>query len=392
MTKVTDSCIGDLQSSGSNKHTRDHIDCPVCSQALAVKYQNVSSHLSFSEAFDLWISSKIIRTEGIASNARYISSRAERDLRQYARALEKFFGKMPLEKIHLGHLREYHRARAVCDKSAGNWDNRAGANLIRKEMQTLIRVMKAAGVWTPFLEENFGQLQPVENDIPQALTPDQQHTWLHVAASRIEWQVVYWYSLAAFQTTAATNEMRGFRLGDIHLAQRIVQVRSEGAKNKFRIRTIPLESKEVNWAFERLVERACRLGADGPHCYLFPRHITRDRYDASAPMSVWGLRKSWDAVRQATGLHNFTPYDTRHTAITRMAEAGVPIQVIMSYAGHMSPKMQQHYTQISEMAKRYWGRAVWGGSRMLNNTGPQFEPPRFGPQPAHSWTEAVNWR
>jgi hypothetical protein len=33
--------------------------------------------------------------------------------------------------------------------------------------------------------------------------------------------------------------------------------------------------------------------------------------------------------------------------------------VIMSFAGHMTMRMQQHYTTISLMAKRQWARSAW---------------------------------
>jgi hypothetical protein len=114
-----------------------------------------------------------------------------------------------------------------------------------------------------------------------------------------------------------------------------------------------------------LIDRAKELGANGPHCYLFPFHVTQGHYDALRPMSVWGLRLAWDEARRESGLPWLRVYDLRHTAITRMAEAGVPIQVIMSFAGHISPRMQQHYTGISMEAKRRWAAVAWSsGSGM----------------------------
>ena len=119
------------------------------------------------------------------------------------------------------------------------------------------------------------------------------------------------------------------------------------------------ELEEVVWALERLLERARSLGSGAPHHYLFPIQETKTHYDPLRPMSDSGLKKRWNAVRQAAGLDWLRPYDLRHTAITRMAEAGTPIQVIMSFAGHMTLRMQQHYTTISLMAKRKWARATW---------------------------------
>jgi integrase len=139
----------------------------------------------------------------------------------------------------------------------------------------------------------------------------------------------------------------------------MITIRDEGAKNKYRKRTIPLESSEVIWAFERLLERAASYGSASPHHYLFPFRESPKRYNPLKPMSDSGLKKQWDAVRVAADLKWLRPYDMRHTAITRMAENGVPIAIIMAFAGHMSLKMQQHYTTISMMAKRKAMASVW---------------------------------
>lgn len=340
-------------------HTPGHRDCPACERARMLQTILLTPQMSFTAAFELWIQRRIIDKAGVWSNARYISPRTEQDLRQYAAAAAKFLGSLRLEEIHAGHLLEYQRARATCDKRAADWSAPAGANLIRKEVQTVARVMRAAGAWTPHHEECWEPLQAVESDTAHALTPEEQHRWLHTAGSREEWRVVYWYSLVALQTTAATNEMRSLRIGDIFLEQGTLQIRREGAKNKFRIRMIPLQTPEVVWALSCLIDRAKEMGSAGSHHYLFPFHLHHDVYDPLKPMTVWGLRKRWEEVRQAAGLREFTPYHTRHTALTRMAEAGMPLQVAMAFAGHMSPKMQQRYIAISMAAKREWAAKTW---------------------------------
>jgi integrase len=77
-------------------------------------------------------------------------------------------------------------------------------------------------------------------------------------------------------------------------------------------------------------------------------------------------------VRAAAGLDWLRPYDLRHTGLTRMAEAGVPIHVMMAYAGHMTRRSQQHYVTVGMMAKRKWATATWGEQSAT--------PPKFGPQ------------
>ena len=76
-------------------------------------------------------------------------------------------------------------------------------------------------------------------------------------------------------------------------------------------------------------------------------------------MSDTGIYKRWDEVRVAAGLPWLRPYDLRHSAITRLAEKGTPIAVIMAFAGHVSLRMQQHYTQISQMAMRKHVASTW---------------------------------
>lgn len=394
------------------QHTLGHRNCPACNGAIEMQDSELSPLMTFAEAFDVWIAQRVIKNAGIWTNARYISDRTERDLRQYARSAGKFFGSLRLEEIHIGHLRQYQQARAInlikvasvqgaCDTHP--WEQPAGANLIRKEVGTVMRVMRSAGAWTKHHEEVYEPLASVNSDVPRAMSPEEQHRWLHVASSREQWQTVHQWSLVALQTTAATNEMRALRFGDIFLSQGTIQVRNEGAKNKFRIRTIPLQTPEIVWALNGLMERARAMGANGPQCYLFPFHLTANRYDPLRPMTVWGLRKHWEEVRAAAGLEWLRIYDLRHTAITRMAEAGVPIHVIMSFAGHISPRMQQHYTAISMEAKRRWAVAAWAGGEMpftpasdrWESDNSPSSTPRFGPQPARpdgSQPNAVGWR
>lgn len=373
------------EDAGKSQHQHTSgIPCPVCAEAMPEKME-LSPALTFREAFDLWIETQVLHQQGAWTNARYISPRTERDLRQYARAVELFVGKLPLGQVHAGTLRAYQRARAFCDPAIG-WEKPAGANLINKEIGLLARILRASGCWNQHLEEHHQPLQATESETAIALTPEEQHLWLHTAAQRPEWRVVYWYSLVAFQSTAATNEMRALQLGDVDLRQGTIRVRGEGAKNKFRVRTIPIATKEMAAALHALIERAREMGATAPHHYLFPRHLHRRVYDPSRPMSVWGLRNEWDEVREATGLSGFTPYHTRHTALTRMAEAGVPLAVAMSMAGHMSPRMQQRYVAISMAAKQSWAMKAFAGVAW-NGAAPGKKPP----QGEMGYAQAAGW-
>lgn len=341
------------------QHTLGHIDCKACIEANHVLHQPVTPDMLFLDAFDLWLSHRRIDAAGVITNARYLAPKTERDYRACALALAKFFGRLRLGQITPGHLVEYQRARAVCDRSCGQWSRPCGANRIRKEAAVMIRLLKAARLWGDDEESVFLRLRPVESETRRALEPDEQARFLKVAQSRVEWQVIHWYAIVALQTTASTIELRRLRLADIKIEQGVVLIRPEGAKNKYRVRTIPLESPAVVWALERLVARAGGLGAALPHHYLFPFREGGERFDPLRPMSDSGIKGRFNEVRAAAGLGWLRPYDLRHTAITRMAEVGTPVQVIMAFAGHMTLRMQQHYTAVSEVVRRRWARASW---------------------------------
>lgn len=322
--------------------------------------EQLAGDLLFNEAFEVWISKMVLHHDTLVSDAHYISERTEWDYRQYARALDKFFFGMRLGDIHVGNIHVYQKKRAFKD---GPWDRQAGANRIRKEVDMLTRMMREIGTYTEDTKKReHRRLRAVESDIPRAMSPEEQMRFLIAAASSDEFSMIHQYAIAALQTTMSTNEMRGLLIGDVSLHQRIVQVRTSAAKNRFRIRTIPLETQEVLWAFEALIFRARRLCPGcGPQHYLFPfcENPKAEEYDPTRPMSDSGLKKRWNKCRVCAALPWLRPYDLRHSGITRMAENGTPIAVIMSFAGHMTLRMQQHYTAISMSAMRKHAASTW---------------------------------
>lgn len=323
-----------------NQHTLGHLDCPACLRTrLMLTESAISPGLMFSDASTEWIERMTFQ----GHRGTYVSPRSIDDFKQYRRALNKTFEKIPLDKIHLGHLGTYQVERSQF----------AGPNRITQELGMLIRILKAANLWTIELDQRYRPLKHEEPDIPRALSPAQQKQWLEVCASIESLQVIYWYSLASIRTTARTCEMRKLQLGDLNLDTGLIYIRRSSSKTRGSQRSIPLTEDAV-WAFERLRQRAETLGATDPQHYLFPIREKRGVWLPSHPMSTSAMKKPWNDARAATGIDWFDPYGLRHTGITRLAEVGTPVAVIMSYSGHLTTKMVQHYTAISEQSKRKW--------------------------------------
>jgi len=341
------------------EHTFGHLDCPACEWARKKLIAKIVPSLTFAEAAALWLDSRSLKLDS-AVHGRYIKENTEKSYQAYIDSLNLFFANLTLERIHLGHLRQYQEARLTgappfIRKRRPNPNVVAGpckaaAKKVNQELRVLTKVMKRANCWTQELDEYYEPLLERVVDVPRALDPSDQKKWLEVARMRQEWFVVWWYSVLAFETTMSTDEMRALRIGDVNLNHEIINVR-EG-KNLYRSRTIPIVSADAKWAAEQLVARAKDLGAGSPVHYLFPFRSKNGPFDPTRPMTVSGIKRQWNEVRTASGLKWFRQYDTRHTAITRWAEGGMEISQIMALAGHMSRRMMLHYTHISQQAKR----------------------------------------
>jgi integrase len=229
------------------------------------------------------------------------------------------------------------------------------------------------------MEEAYEPLQHEEGEIPRALSAEEQEHFLTVASREQRWHVIYCYTLVVLNTTASSYEMRGLRMGDVTRGDAMIYVR--WGKNRYRVRSVPL-LEDGAWALGELIERARALGARDPQHHLFPLRLRTNVWDPTRPVSDWGLVKPWNEVRSAAGFPWFQMNALRHTALTRYAEAGTPIEILQSYAGHISEKMTRHYVQIGETAKRRYAlmaaqknRSQLGVPRRLRPLRPPGSPP-----------------
>jgi integrase len=66
---------------------------------------------------------------------------------------------------------------------------------------------------------------------------------------------------------------------------------------------------------------------------------------------VGSLKRGWEAVRRAAGV-NCRLHDLRHTFCTKLAEAGIPEQVMPDLLGHVSQAMMKRWSHIRLEARR----------------------------------------
>lgn len=83
----------------------------------------------------------------------------------------------------------------------------------------------------------------------------------------------------------------------------------------------------------------------------------RRRTDPFRPVTT--LKSVWESVQAASGV-NCRFHDLRHTAITNLAEQGVPDSTMKAIAGHVHEKMLERYSHIRIRAKREAVEAIRG--------------------------------
>jgi integrase len=334
----------------------------------------ITAQLPFREAAQRWLQSRRVEEvpdpalEGIIPARRmrryhpvYIRPRTLQSYTGYVRALTLFFEDKPLGAITGGDLRRYQAKRSSGEApflrrmkpDAEPSISPVNAKKINQELEVLIIMLRRAGLWKRPLCDEYEPLLPPMTEITRALTREEESKWLLASRSAEHLFVVNWYSTLALHTCMSTNELRFLRVGDINPEASVLTISSEGSKNIHRHRTVPLGSTDALWAVKNLLGRAASIGSVEPHHYIFPFRKAR-RFIPVMPMGDSGIKKPWQEVREKTGLLWFRQYDLRHTAITRFAEAGTPLSVIMSMSGHISDRMRQHYTHISETTQLRW--------------------------------------
>src|ERR1700722_6136260 len=346
-----------MSSTGQTINLHEHFDALAAFPVAPAHYvRPIQASMPFSQAAEAFLAS---RTTPIAlSQLRYVSKNTFKDYSKKLKALRVFFGDVPLDRLHACLLVKYQQRRAEgigFTRKIGKIvvQSPAGAAKINAELSLLQRILKLGGAWTADHEAFYMRFKVQESEMVRALSQEEQDLFMLAARSRPEYYPIWWYSLMAVHLTFSSDEMRTIRIGDINLAHRIISVNRQVGKNSYRRREVPIEDEACIWAIERLIERAQKMGASGPQHYLFPGRLVRNVFDPSTHMSETGLRKPFEAVRALAGVPWFQLNGWRHTAITRLADAAVPIAIIMERSGHFTLRMSKHYTHISQQSQRF---------------------------------------
>ncbi|MEV1010638.1 site-specific integrase [Streptomyces sp. NPDC049881] len=272
----------------------------------------------------------------------------------------------------LGHLPVRMVSNGAVDRSVYGWiADGCGRSTVKNSLAVLVRVMEQARR-DGLIADNPARVSgwqaeyrkaEVELDDPRSLALRDWQALTELAAalvSRSYDRFAGWGEVVVFAacTAARIGEVSGVRVGDIDPVTWMWTVRrqttpspggmADKATKSKRARRVPL-IEEVR----PLVARRLLVAGRDPMARLFtgPR---------GGRISTAVLRDAthWDEVVVKLGYEHLRRHDLRHTGLTWMADAGVPLHVLRVIAGHGSLATTQRYLHPDLRALTEAGQAL----------------------------------
>jgi len=184
------------------------------------------------------------------------------------------------------------------------------------------------------------------HDVGKALTPEEERRLLEAARGPRR-RLIGLFVRVALLTAMRPGEILELTWGQVDFERCVLTVGR--AKTKAGTgRQIPMNAELLALLEEHATWYVERFGELNPAWYVFPYGKGWPE-DPTRPTTT--LKTAWTSLRREAGVE-CRLHDLRHTALTKMAEAGVPESTMLALAGHMSRAMLERYSHIRLTAKR----------------------------------------
>lgn len=265
--------------------------------------------------------------------------------------INKFLEDIPMNRMHIGHLRQYQIARMENSITLPDgtkkqpWKRRAGSSLINHELSVVQMILKRAGVWGQRFAPHYEPIPKPPTRPQKVMTDEEEERLFSIARSNPDWELGCIAASITNNTSAAGTELRHLKHENLYLENPYptFMIPPEFCKNENRGRRI-FVNETCMGDFRRAIVRAKKLGSYRPEHYLFPKRVMRGLYDPYKPASASWLRNQFHELREAAGLPWLTPHCLRHQIITRLFEEGHSEQDIQSITGQLSREALKMYS------------------------------------------------
>jgi integrase len=138
----------------------------------------------------------------------------------------------------------------------------------------------------------------------------------------------------------------GLRMGDVRVAERRLFI-ADGKGGRQRL--VPVSARFF-------AELAGYLEAERPHATATDRvFVALKGPSRGNPLSIRGIDEVLAGARRRAGLAHATCHELRHTCLTRLREAGMPLEAVQAQAGHASIESTRIYLHLADdwLASQY---------------------------------------
>ena len=271
-----------------------------------------------------------------------------------------------IEKANLAHLLPELGKKMVCDIDAQDVaryqqkriDQGASPKTINLEIGTLRAILKRSGQWARLQPEV--KMRPTRDDIGRAISTEEETAPLQACGKSRSRSLVPFVTLA-IETGARYGVIRTLQWGCVDFENRCLK----WGKDKTSAgtgRVVPLSQRAV----AALSFWATHFPERKPENYVFPSERyggagnsfldSPKAYHVDPSKPIGSIKEAWEAARLRAakilkGEEETAPlacrfHDLRHTAVSRMLNAGVPLAKVAKVVGWSASTMVL-------MAKRY---------------------------------------
>ncbi len=199
---------------------------------------------------------------------------------------------------------------------------------VNRELQCARSLFNLAKRWKKFFGDNpvsVAKLIPVNNQKERILTMKEEERLLGLSNPYLKPILI-----TALNTGMRKNEILTLRWTNIDLDTKIMTLEHTNTKTK-RTRRIPINSV----LRKLLLEQRLKSGGN-EYIFLSPTGNPYKRHDS--------IKGSYERLCKKAGISGLRFHDLRHTAATRMIEAGASIVAVSKILGHSDIKMTMRYT------------------------------------------------
>jgi integrase len=246
-------------------------------------------------------------------------------------AIIQYFGKKSFREVSPILVERFKRDRGLSETVRGSKRSPASVN---RELECLSRIFNMA------IDNGYAETNPcqkvkklrMDNRRSRYLSPDEESSLM---ATLDEWRThLRPIIVLALNTGMRRGEILGLKWSCVDFQRSIIYV---GNTKTGRDREVPMNAAVRQELFE--------LHNSSSECeYVFVNPKTgENRVD---------IKKGFAAICREAEISNFRFHDLRHTAATRMADAGIDAFTIAEILGHTTMQMTRRYTHALNENKR----------------------------------------